>query len=110
MCMRVQHRYYCVGLPVGYLLGFHSPLAVYGLACGVTLGTWVHACLYGWLVSKIDWSKQSRIAVARSRGDGSATIYDGEEEEEEGGDGEHSKETASLLSSEPGVAQDRDDE
>ena len=51
MCMRVQHRYYCVGLPVGYLLlGFHSPLAVYSLACGVALGTWAHTKPLAWVL------------------------------------------------------------
>ena len=37
-----------------------------GLAIGISIGTWVHMAIYGWLVSRIDWDEQARLAVARS--------------------------------------------
>ena len=64
--------YYVVGLPVAYMLGFHTELGVVGICCGCTLGTFVHATLYGLLVLRIDWPEQARLAVERSTTAGGA--------------------------------------
>ena len=62
----VVFSYYVVGLPVAYMLGFHTELGVVGICCGCTVGTFVHATLYGVLVLRIDWPEQARLAVERS--------------------------------------------
>ena len=60
----------------------------FGRAFGrITLGTYVHSGIYAFLVSRIDWEAQSRIAVARSGG-GSGGALKAEE---------RSKEKQSLL-------------
>lgn len=88
----VVFSYYVVGLPVGIILGFYTDMQVYGLAWGVTIGTWVHASLYGMLVAQIDWREQAQLAVSRSRSRGT----DGADDDAALGGNE--KERISLLS------------
>ena len=79
----VVFSYYVVALPVAYLLGFHTEMGVVGLAWGITLGTYVHSGIYGFLVMRIDWEGQSRIAVARAGGGASASVLKAEERSKE---------------------------
>lgn len=84
----VLFSYYVVAIPVAYVLGFYTDMGVTGLAWGITLGTYVHSGIYAFLVSRIDWEKQSRIAVQRAGGVGKVE--------------EQSNEKLSLLKGEAG--------
>ena len=82
----VLFSYYVIAIPVSCLLGFYTDMGVLGLAWGITLGTFVHSGIYAFLVSRIDWEEQSRVAVARagstSKADEKLSLLDGEPEDE----------------------------
>lgn len=82
----VLFSYYVVAIPVAYYAAFYAGMGVPGLAWGITLGTFVHSGIYAVLVSRIDWEKQSQLAVARAGGTSKAA--------------EQSTEKISLLDSE----------
>ena len=59
--------YYIFAMPVSIALGFLTPLWVYGLYLGISLGPLVQTLLYGVLILTVDWRRDSRHAYDAAR-------------------------------------------
>jgi len=62
--------YYIIGIPVAYFLAsyrYGMGLGVLGLTMGVTVGTWIHAGIYCYIVQQSDWiveAERAKLQVA----------------------------------------------
>lgn len=56
--------YWCVCLPLAYLLGFHLQLGVLGFWLALTLCTALQALAFGLLISRFDWHNEVKRAHA----------------------------------------------
>eukprot|EP01052_Picozoa_sp_SAG31_P012737 SAG31_NODE_751_length_12354_cov_14.018605_4_plen_110_part_00 len=104
----VVFSYYVVGLPVAYLLGFHTQLGVIGICMGVTLGTYVHSALYGYLVLRIDWDEQARLAVARSKGGAQAAAAADDDTRPDGSGGDRASDDSVVQQEKKALLQDNE--
>lgn len=55
--------FYIFGLPLAVFLGFYCQWDVTGLFAGMGIGPFVQTFLYGWLVLRLDWKKESSKAA-----------------------------------------------
>lgn len=56
--------YWCVCLPLAWLLGFHLQLGVLGFWIALTLATAMQAAAFGILISRFDWKAEVKRAAA----------------------------------------------
>ena len=56
--------YYIFAVPLALVLGFLTPLWVYGLYLGLAVGPLVQAVLYMRLIWRIDWRREADIAAS----------------------------------------------
>ena len=63
--------FYAAAMPAALLLGFATPLNVYGLYTGISLGPLIQAVLYGALLLRVDWEKEALVAARRAQEDDS---------------------------------------
>lgn len=59
--------YYVVAVPVAVCLAFLSPMWVYGLYLGLSLGPLVQSLLYGRLILTINWAREAQRAYVSAR-------------------------------------------
>ncbi len=55
--------FYIFALPLAVFLGFYCGWNVIGLFAGMGLGPFVQTILYGALVARLDWGKESKKAA-----------------------------------------------
>ena len=67
--LSVVVAYYCVGLPLGCVLGFHSMLGVRGMVLGLLCGKLCHCGAFAYLAMRTRWDEQVAHAAARVRGE-----------------------------------------
>eukprot|EP00892_Ulva_mutabilis_P009491 jgi/Ulvmu1/6914/UM031_0121.1 len=61
--------YYVVAVPVATCVAFLSPLWVYGLYLGLSLGPLVQSLLYGALILTVDWPREAHHAYVAAHAD-----------------------------------------
>ena len=57
--------FWVLGLPVGALLAFECGLGVYGVWWGITLGLTVAAIVSIFLLNRVNWAEEARLAALR---------------------------------------------
>jgi multidrug resistance protein, MATE family len=60
----VFFSYYIFAVPLALCLGFFTPLWVYGLYLGLSVGPLLQAVLYLRLIWRIDWKREATAASA----------------------------------------------
>lgn len=59
--------YYVIAVPAATALAFLTPMWVYGLYLGLSLGPLVQSLLYGALILTVDWTREAQRAYASAR-------------------------------------------
>ncbi|XAR68097.1 hypothetical protein NMG60_11003107 [Bertholletia excelsa] len=57
--------FYIVGIPFGWLLGFHLKLGVKGIWCGMLAGTLMQTVILTWVICRTDWKEEVDRAKKR---------------------------------------------
>lgn len=61
--------YYVIAVPVSACLAFLTPMWVYGLYLGLSLGPLVQSLLYGKLILTINWAREAHRAYMSAHAD-----------------------------------------
>jgi multidrug resistance protein, MATE family len=62
--------FYLAAIPISLVLGFLTPLGVFGLYSGIGVGPFLQCLLYGYLLLHIDWRHEALRASQRATAPG----------------------------------------
>ncbi len=60
----IQSGYWCIGLPLAYVLGFKADMGILGFWLALASAALLQACVFTVVISRLDWSVEVRRACA----------------------------------------------